>query len=106
VQTGEPLVYQLISRACRLWTVDIGADQLLLFHFNSMAQEYVATAAPALCGSLSQREARRSFRIRNLLETPWMCALRPHQSAKNVLVFVPMIAAHQSNQLHLWSTCA
>ena len=31
---------------------------------------------------------------------PWLRMLRPHQWAKNVLIFVPLLAAHQFTDLH------
>ncbi len=34
---------------------------------------------------------------------PWLRMLRPHQWAKNVLIFVPLLAAHQFTDLHaIW----
>ena len=36
---------------------------------------------------------------------PWLRMLRPHQWAKNVLLFVPLLAAHQFTDLHaIWHT--
>jgi 4-hydroxybenzoate polyprenyltransferase len=37
-----------------------------------------------------------------LLARPFVRALRPHQWAKNVLVFVPLLGAHQFNRLDQW----
>ncbi|MFM6973842.1 MAG: UbiA family prenyltransferase, partial [Agromyces sp.] len=32
----------------------------------------------------------------------WVKAIRPHQSAKNILVFLPLLAAHQINSVQAW----
>ena len=61
-------------------------------------------ADPAAAESLRKR-ASFKFR-RRLLDAPFTRALRPHQSAKNLLVFVPLIAAHQFGRVDLWVASA
>jgi 4-hydroxybenzoate polyprenyltransferase/phosphoglycolate phosphatase-like HAD superfamily hydrolase len=57
----------------------------------------VATAVPATpAGPVNTKPAARAqFNVRRLLDAPFVRVLRPHQAAKNLLVFVPLIAAHQ-----------
>jgi 4-hydroxybenzoate polyprenyltransferase len=49
---------------------------------------------------------RSRLDLRAWLRAPLVRAMRPHQWAKNMLVFVPLIAAHQFWRLDLWIASA
>lgn len=68
------------------------------------AREAVVVNAPA--SLLAQ--ARSRFKVTQVFEAPaqgfttWRRALRLHQWLKNLLLFMPLLAAHQLGDLHAW----
>lgn len=68
------------------------------------AREAVVVNAPA--SLLAQARAR--FKVTQVFEAPaqgftiWRRALRLHQWLKNLLLFMPLLAAHQLGDLHAW----
>jgi 4-hydroxybenzoate polyprenyltransferase/phosphoserine phosphatase len=59
--------------------------------------------SPGLARHLtSNRLVDRVSSVRSAVGASAMRALRPHQWAKNLLIFVPLIASHNFFQFHLW----
>lgn len=83
-------------------SVDPSASGAVTPLLGSPTGSHARTVAtlPVHVAAESPRATGRSG-IRRLLRAPFVRVLRPHQAAKNLLVFVPLIAAHEFARVDL-----
>lgn len=84
----------------------IGNDWSDMPVWRSAAQATAVAAPPRLVKQLiSERSAARVLSARRSPATAFLSALRPHQWAKNSLVFVPLIAGHNILNVSMLVAC-
>lgn len=74
--------------------------------FHHIQQGPVMSIAGEASTEPPAHASRSALDPRTWLQAPIVRALRPHQWAKNALVFVPIIAAHQFGNVQLWIASA
>ena len=74
------------------------------FHVWSMARQAIVVnpGSGVLRGAVAQCPVSRTYEDRHPTLPTYAKALRVHQWLKNILVFIPMLGAHQITSLSLW----
>jgi 4-hydroxybenzoate polyprenyltransferase len=107
--SGRAKAQQLVSRF-GVAGFDYAANERKDLHVWRQAHAAVVVAPPALARHVAAQSilVARSFAVARggteLLKT-WLSALRLHQWTKNLLLFVPLIAAHRVTDAAAFSTC-
>ena len=96
-QTSMPQLHAELSSGAAIPLTTSGHPISVDFERTRIAGDGVASA---------QRRWARALDLRAWLRVPIIRVMRPHQWAKNVLVFVPLIAAHQFWRVDLWIASA